>query len=120
MHKLKLATHGGRSGPRRQSVIPLAAGKLVYISRLYLGYARATLSVDRHYNSLKPYRKGEFNMYAVLKSDNCAVRYGEAARTSSNPSALAGCPRPLEVISMDMANGRPLPDRSVCHIETEM
>src|SRR5579863_5390430 len=27
----------------------------------------ATVLVDRHYNSLKPYRKGESNMYAVKK-----------------------------------------------------
>ena len=39
----------------------------------------ATLLIDRHYNSLKPYRKGEFNMYAVLKSDTCAVSYVEVA-----------------------------------------
>jgi len=39
----------------------------------------ATLLLDRHYNALKPYRKGEFNMYAVLKSDTCAVRYIEVA-----------------------------------------
>jgi hypothetical protein len=39
----------------------------------------ATLLIDRHYNSLKPYRKGEFNMYAVLKNDTCAVRYVEVA-----------------------------------------
>ena len=41
----------------------------------------ATLLIDRHYNSLKPYRKGEFNMYAVLKNDNCCVRYVELAGT---------------------------------------
>jgi len=39
----------------------------------------ATLLIDRHYNALKPYRKGEFNMYAVLKNDTCAVRYEEVA-----------------------------------------
>lgn len=39
----------------------------------------ATLLVDRHYNSLKPYRKGELNLYAVLKNDNCVVRYVELA-----------------------------------------
>ena len=37
----------------------------------------ATLLIDRHYNSLKPYRKGDFNLYAVLENDNCAVRYVE-------------------------------------------
>jgi hypothetical protein len=35
------------------------------------------LLIDRHYNALKPYRKGEFNMYAVLKNDTGAVRYVE-------------------------------------------
>src|SRR5271166_2964180 len=39
----------------------------------------ATLLLDRHYNALKPYRKGDFNMYAVLKNDTCAVRYVEVA-----------------------------------------
>jgi hypothetical protein len=41
----------------------------------------ATLLIDRHYNSLRPYRKGEINMYAVLKNDICAVRYVELARS---------------------------------------
>ena len=39
----------------------------------------STLLLDRHYNSLKPYRKGELNMYAVLKNDTCVVRYVEVA-----------------------------------------
>ena len=39
----------------------------------------ATLLIDRHYNSLKAYRKGEFNMYAVLKNDTCTARYVEVA-----------------------------------------
>ena len=39
----------------------------------------ATLLLDRHYNALKPYRKGELNMYAVLKNDTCTVRYVEVA-----------------------------------------
>jgi hypothetical protein len=39
----------------------------------------ATLLLDRHYNSLKPYRKGEFNLYAVLKNNDCTVRYVEVA-----------------------------------------
>lgn len=38
----------------------------------------ATVLLDRHYNSLKRYRKGESNMYAVRKSDgNCCLRYLE-------------------------------------------
>ena len=39
----------------------------------------ATVLIDRHYNSLKPYRKGESNMYAVNKNEVCAVRYVEVA-----------------------------------------
>ena len=37
----------------------------------------ATVLVDRHYNSLEPYRKGEANMYAVRKGDGCTVKYVE-------------------------------------------
>jgi SOS-response transcriptional repressor LexA len=39
----------------------------------------ATVLVDRHYNSLKPYRKGESNMYAVAKHGACTVKYVEQA-----------------------------------------
>jgi hypothetical protein len=39
----------------------------------------ATALIDRHYNSLKPYRKGESNMYAVNKDGACTVKYVELA-----------------------------------------
>jgi hypothetical protein len=39
----------------------------------------ATVLIDRHYNSLKPYRKGESNMYAVNKNGACTVKYVEIA-----------------------------------------
>ena len=39
----------------------------------------ATVLIDRHYNSLKPYRKGESNMYAVSKDGDCTIKYLEAA-----------------------------------------
>lgn len=39
----------------------------------------ATVLIDRHYNSLKPYRKGESNMYAVNKDGACTVKYVEVA-----------------------------------------
>jgi hypothetical protein len=60
----------------------------------------STLLIDRHYNSLKAYRKGEFNMYAVLKNDTCAVRYVEMAGNHlilrpHNQSS------PIEVVTMD-------------------
>ncbi len=39
----------------------------------------ATVLIDRHYNSLKPYRKGESNMYAVSRGGDCTVKYVEVA-----------------------------------------
>src|SRR6266436_1091254 len=39
----------------------------------------ATVLIDRHYNSLRPYRKGESNMYAVIKNGGCTVKYVELA-----------------------------------------
>lgn len=39
----------------------------------------AIVLIDRHYTSLKPYRKGEASMYAVAKDGHCTVRYVEHA-----------------------------------------
>jgi hypothetical protein len=39
----------------------------------------ATVLIDRHYNSLKPFRKTEQNMYAVRKDGGCTVKYVELA-----------------------------------------
>jgi hypothetical protein len=39
----------------------------------------ATVLIDRHYNSLKPYRKGESNMYAVNKNGTLTIKYVELA-----------------------------------------
>lgn len=39
----------------------------------------AIVLIDRHYNSLHPYRKGELNMYAIHTKDSCEVRYVELA-----------------------------------------
>lgn len=39
----------------------------------------ATVLIDRHYNSLKPYRKHEQNMYAVRKEGACTIKYVERA-----------------------------------------
>jgi hypothetical protein len=77
LHKLKPETEGDRSNWQRFLLIKLDARDAQAMSpRLSPG---ATLLIDRHYNSLKPYRKGEFNMYAVLKNDNCTIRYVESA-----------------------------------------
>jgi hypothetical protein len=39
----------------------------------------AAVLIDRHYESLQPYRKGELNMYAVLVGEACKIRYVELA-----------------------------------------
>lgn len=39
--------------------------------------AGATLLIDRHHNSLRPYRRGEPNIYAVAKDGEMLVRYLE-------------------------------------------
>jgi hypothetical protein len=79
----------------------------------------ATLLIDRHYNSLKPYRKGEFNMYAVRKNEDCTVKYVETAgdHLILRPHNQA---YPIEVITMD--EGKSASDYivgRVCHIGIE-
>jgi hypothetical protein len=39
--------------------------------------AGATLLIDRHYNSLRPYRRGGPNIYAVAKDGELLLRYLE-------------------------------------------
>ena len=39
----------------------------------------STLLIDRHYNSLKPYRRNEQNMYAVRVNKGCTVKYVQSA-----------------------------------------
>ena len=39
----------------------------------------ATVLIDRHYNSLEPYRRGESNLYAVARNGTCTVKYVEVA-----------------------------------------
>ncbi len=39
----------------------------------------STLLIDRHYNSLKPYRRNEQNMYAVRVNGGCTVKYVQVA-----------------------------------------
>ena len=39
--------------------------------RLFPG---ATILLDRHLQFLRPYRKGELNMYGVVKNGTCTVK----------------------------------------------
>jgi len=77
LRSLRAETDGNRSGWERFVVLKIDAreGMAMY-PRLLPG---ATALIDRHYNSLKPYRKGESNMYAVSKDGSCTVKYVEVA-----------------------------------------
>jgi hypothetical protein len=79
LRKLKPETDADRSDWQRFVLIKVDPRDVIAMyPRLAPG---AILLLDRHYNSLKPYRKNEFNMYAVLKNDTCIVRYVELAGT---------------------------------------
>jgi len=77
LRKLRPEMHGKRSGWERFVAVKVGAedGMSMY-PRLLPG---ATALIDRHYDSLQPYRKGEMNMYAVRRKGTCVVRYVELA-----------------------------------------
>jgi hypothetical protein len=97
LHKLRAETEADRSSWQRFVLIKLDPRDAPAMSpRLTLG---ATLLVDRHYTSLKPYRKGELNLYAVLKNGFCTVRYVEVAGNQLvlRPHNLAS---PIEILEI--------------------
>src|SRR3989442_11231192 len=73
LRKLRAEMEGDRDHWERFVLIKVDAreGMSMY-PRILPG---ATVLIDRHYNSLKPYRKGEANMYAVAKNGACTVKY---------------------------------------------
>ena len=115
--KLKPATQNGRSAWQRFVLIQLEPDEALAMSpRLMPG---ATLLIDRHYTSLKPYRKGELNMYAVLKNDTCAVRYVEQSGSTlvlrpHNPTS------PAEVFELpgEKSQTTPIVGR-ICHVSAK-
>src|SRR5258705_1944908 len=94
LRKLRAETEGDREDWERFVVIKVDGreGMSMY-PRLLPG---ATVLIDRRYNSLKPYRKGESNMYAVSKNGGWTVKdVGLASghlglRPHNNPSPLRG------------------------------
>jgi Peptidase S24-like len=79
----------------------------------------ATILIDRHYNSLKPYRKGESNMYAVARSSGCTLKYVEVA---GNHLVLRPHNQAYPVEVMPMEAGRKLHDYligRVCYVGIE-
>jgi hypothetical protein len=98
LRRLKEAMEGDREGWERFVVLKVDAreGMSMY-PRMLPG---ATLLIDRHYNSLQPYRKGEQNMYAVRKDDACTIKYVEVANNHLvlRPHNQA---YPVEVLTME-------------------
>lgn len=117
LHKLRAETEGDRSSWQRFVLIKVDAKEAMSMyPRLMPG---ATLLIDRHYNSLQQYRKGELNMYAVLKNDTCVVRYVEVAgnRLILRPHNQSS---PIEVVTME--DGKSAGDYivgRVCHLGLE-
>lgn len=117
LRKLKPETVGHRENWDRFVVIKVDAheGMSMY-PRLLPG---ATVLIDRHYNSLKPYRKGDFSMYAILKDETCTVRYVEmiGKQLVLRPQNQA---YPIEILNIEEGKspGDYLVGR-VCHVAIE-
>jgi transcriptional regulator with XRE-family HTH domain len=80
---------------------------------------RATLLIDRHYNSLRSYRRGDTNMYAVLKGSAVLVRNVEITgpQLTLRPQVQTA---PLDFIPIEP--GRSYGDYilgRVCHVSIE-
>jgi len=117
LRRLRAESEPARSSWQRFVLIKLDPKDALPMSpRLVPG---ALLLLDRHYTALTPYRKGEVNLYAVLKNDICVVRYVEVAGNQLilRPHDQAS---PLDVIPIDP--GKSPADQivgRVCHIAVE-
>ena len=117
LRRLRADMAGDRDGWERFVVIKVDAreGMSMY-PRMLPG---ATLLIDRHYNSLTPYRKGEPNMYAVRKDGACTIKYVEVANRNLvlRPHNHA---YPVEVLPIEEGNrpGDSIVGR-VCHVGIE-
>ena len=79
----------------------------------------AAVLIDRHYNSLKSYRKGEPNMYAVARNGGCTVKYVEL---SGRHLVLRPHNSDFPVEIMPMETGRKASDYligRVCYVGAE-
>jgi transcriptional regulator with XRE-family HTH domain len=79
----------------------------------------ATLLLDRHYNSLTPYRRNIPNIYALLKRGDCSIRYAtlQGSQLSLRPQSDVA---PLDFLAI--APGRSFADYvigRVCYIGLE-
>jgi hypothetical protein len=117
LRKLRPEMEGDRDGWERFVLLKADAreGMSMY-PRMLPG---ATILIDRHYNSLKPYRKGESNMYAVAKNGRCTVKYVEVA---GNHLVLRPHNQAYPVEIMPMEEGKKVHDYligRVCYVGIE-
>jgi len=117
LRKLRPDLHGKRRDWERFVVIKAGPDSISMYPRLLPG---AIVLIDRHYNSLQPYRKGELNMYAIHIHDTCKLCYVEQAGGNiiirpHNPS--------YSVEVLPIADGETISDYiigRVCHIGMEV
>jgi Peptidase S24-like len=77
LRNLRAETDGNRSDWERFVLVRVDAREGMSMYPRLLPDAIAL--IDRHYNSLRPYRKSESNMYAVKRDDACTIKYFEVA-----------------------------------------
>jgi hypothetical protein len=118
LKRFKEDIEGDRSGWERFVIIKLDA--LEGMSMYPRTMPGAILLLDRHYNSLTPYRRGENNMYAIRKNETCTIRYVETLDDllilrPHNPTY------PIEVITVEDSQRRNdhIVGR-VCYVGSEM
>ncbi len=114
---LRMAAEAGRTAWERFVMIKADAQQGVSMHpRITPG---AVLLLDRHYNTLIPYRRGEKNMYAVRKDGVCNIKYVELVNNCLilRPHNPAG---PIEVITLRQREkpGDHIVGR-VCYVEIE-
>ncbi len=117
LKRLRPQRQGGRGDWRRFVLVKVDAHTAMSMyPRLLPG---CTVLIDRHYNSLKPYRAKEQNMYAVAKEGGVTIKYvGKAGdRLVLRPHNQA---YPVDVVRV--AKGKSAADYivgRVCHVAIE-
>lgn len=118
LRRLRPNLVGDRSGWTRFVLIKAdARNAAAMYPRLTAG---ATLLIDRHYNSLKTYRRAEQNIYAVRKAGSCVIRY---AALHGNQLSLRPQSDNAPLDFVPVAPGRSFADYivgRVCHVGLEL
>ncbi len=117
LRKIRADLHGKRGNWVRFVAIRAEGDAISMYPRLRPG---ATVLIDRHYNSLEPYRRGEPNLYAVYVKGACRIRYVERAgknlvvRPHNQGYSVEIVPLENQQTPADYLVGR------VCHVGMEM